>query len=559
MKRTKFLLGLIITFATFSCINSKSNPENQIEIGNTLFTNNCSSCHNFQNDGIGPNLAGITSEISTEEIIAFIVNPKGVIESNNERASVLYAKYKSIMPAFNYLKENELESVIAYIKTKENVTQKDKTARPNFLEDPIQEVIKMSTLKLELEFAFEIPFSNEKLPHTRITKMEPRQNSDELFILDMNNILYKIVDNNPVEYLNMAALMPKFLVQPGLGSGFGSFAFHPDFDHNGLLYTTHTEPASSAKADFPIESEIPIKLQWVLQEWKTSNPYIVPFKGQNREVLRIDMVTQIHGMQNLAFNPNAKTGHTDFGNLYIGIGDGGASESGFDYLTNTIEKPWGSILRIDPKGKNSNNGKYGIPLDNPFYIKSNAVKEVFANGFRNPHRFTWSSEGKMIVSNIGHRNIESVYVVKKGSNQGWPYREGSFEIDPKDNMQHVFALPNNNEIDINYPSIQYDHDEGNAICGGFIYTNTKLTALKGKYLFGDMLKGRIFMADEAKMIQGEGTVIEELTIVYNKMTTTLLTLSKSDHAKFRMGIDTIGELYIWSMNDGKVYKITNVF
>jgi len=86
-----------------------------------------------------------------------------------------------------------------------------------------------------------------------------------------------------------------------------------------------------------------------------------------------------------------------------------------------------------------------------------------------------------------------------------------------------------------------------------------LTALKGKYLFGDMLKGRIFMADEAKMIQGEGTVIEELTIVYNKMTTTLLTLSKSDHAKFRMGIDTIGELYIWSMNDGKVYKITNVF
>ena len=66
----------------------------------------------------------------------------------------------------------------------------------------------------------------------------------------------------------MATLKSKFINQPGYGTGFGSFAFHPDFAKNGLLYTTHAEPAGSAKADFDYPDSIPVVLQWILTEWK---------------------------------------------------------------------------------------------------------------------------------------------------------------------------------------------------------------------------------------------------------------------------------------------------
>ena len=46
------------------------------------------------------------------------------------------------------------------------------------------------------------------------------------------------------------------------------------------------------------------------------------------------------------------------------------------------------------------------------------------------------------------------------------------------------------------PIAQYDHDEGIAVIGGFVYRGRGISALRGRYIFGDLSKtggdGRLF-------------------------------------------------------------------
>jgi hypothetical protein len=49
-----------------------------------------------------------------------------------------------------------------------------------------------------------------------------------------------------------------------------------------------------------------------------------------------------------------------------------------------------------------------------------------------------------------------------------------------------------------YPVAMYDHDEGVAISGGFAYAGA-IPALRGKVVFGDVNRGRVFAADAAAM------------------------------------------------------------
>ena len=100
-------------------------------------------------------------------------------------------------------------------------------------------------------------------------------------------------------YLDMVKEKPKFIHRPGLATGFGSFAFHPEFQKNGLLYTTHVESPGSGKADFAYNDSIKVTLQWVLSEWKTETPNAFPFTGKSRELLRVNMVGSFHGVQEI--------------------------------------------------------------------------------------------------------------------------------------------------------------------------------------------------------------------------------------------------------------------
>ena len=532
-----------------------------VETGKSLFFYNCVACHNFERDGIGPHLAGITKQTSTDWLKAFIQDPKGVIDSGDDRASGVFARFNSYMPGFPHFSEAEQNALIAYIDTYRNTLVQTGEVDHEKLLDPVPGSIPESDIAIGLDFVFQIPPSSEQVPRTRITKLESHPNTGDLYMLDLNGLLYQIKNGRVKSYMNMAEQMPGFIRAPGLATGFGSFAFHPEFERNGLLYTAHSEPAGSAPADFSYDDSIPVTLQWVVQEWKTSTPEAVPFSGKPRELFRINMVVQYHGVQNLAFNPNAQPGDKDYGNLYIGIGDGGSVERGFEFLADGPTVPWGSIFRINPAGKNSRNEQYGIPENNPFHDKE-TVPEIYAHGFRNPHRFSWSKAangkpGKMIAANIGHHNIESLVVVEPGLNYGWPYREGAFEIRPHGNMGNVYALPDDDaRFNFTYPAAQYDHDEGNAICGGYVYQGQAIPELQGKYIFGDIVNGRVFYVETDKLRNGVNSPIYELQLSFEGEKTSLLTLSGEDRAQLRMGTDQAGEIYVFSKNDGKVYKFT---
>jgi len=71
-----------------------------IAAGEASFNKNCSGCHNFRHDGIGPQLGGITTEVNADWIQHFIKNPQQVISSGDERAQQLFNKYKkTVMPS----------------------------------------------------------------------------------------------------------------------------------------------------------------------------------------------------------------------------------------------------------------------------------------------------------------------------------------------------------------------------------------------------------------------------------------------------------------------------
>ncbi len=569
-KRILVILSAVLLLSYFNACNSGTSADNSsipsdsatIAKGEASFNRHCTGCHNFRQDGIGPQLGGLTSKVSADWIQHFIKDPQKVINSGDQHAQQLYKKYKVIMPSFTALTDDELKGMISFLNIHKLPDQKVTKGNGKELSNPIPDTIKPSTMVVSLEPVTQIPPSSDsgKLPLARITKLDFQPQTGSSFILDLRGKLYKLQYNKPMVYMDMAKLKPKFIHEPGLATGFGSFAFHPQFARNGLIYTTHTEPAGSAKADFSYADSIKVTLQWVLTEWKADNPAAASFSGTGRELFRVNMVAGIHGMQEITFNPLAKPGDEDYGLLYIGIGDGGSVENGYPFLTHSPEKIWGTILRINPAGRNSANGQYGIPLKNPFAKSQNtkAHGEVYAYGFRNPHRITWSKSGQMLACNIGHGNIESVNLVMKGHDYGWPIREGNFVLNPYGELNKVYPLPaNDSTYNVTYPIAEYDHDEGKAISGGFEYCGSAISPLKGKYLFGDIPTGRLFYVNMADIKQGRQAPIKTWKISINGSQRTLAELCGSERVDLHFGRDAHGELYILTKADGKVYKLVS--
>src|SRR5919197_391544 len=70
-------------------------------------------------------------------------------------------------------------------------------------------------------------------------------------------------------------------------------------------------------------------------------------------------------------------------------------------------------------------------------------------------------------------------------------------------LNELFGLPadvlNGREKDgLTYPVAMYDHDEGRSVTDGFAY-HGKIAALRGKFVFGDVQRGRLFAADLAEL------------------------------------------------------------
>ena len=554
--------ALLLTMNSYAQKSAGYSANKQvIAKGDALFQRNCSECHNFFQGSIGPSLAGVTIEVSRDYLSKFIINPQLVIKSGNKRATDLLAKYKTQMPPHPQFKPADINALLAFLNTHTYVPVPVNIADLGPpITDPIPAKIPKAGLTLKLEEFATAPPTATREPITRInqTYVLKGGKADRFFILDMRGKLYEIKDKKFNVVMDMAKEKPNLVHLSGQGSGWGSFAFHPDFYKNGLIYTNHSERPRSAPADFGYSDSIRVDIQWVISEWKIKDPTAAVFTGECRELMRINNPTTMHSVQQVIFNPLAKPGDTDYGLLYIGVGDGGAGETNLHKLCNTNTQIRSSILRIDPAGRNSKNGKYGIPPTNPYASSKdpNILKEVYARGFRNPNRITWLPDGRMITSEIGFNNIEEINLVKPGADYGWPDREGTFLMNFKGKTNNIYPLPANDDPKYTYPVVQYDHDEGHSISGGYVYKGN-IALLKGKYIFGDIYMGRVFYVEPNDLKLGKLAPIKEFDLQLNGIKAIFQDRFKNIKPDLRLGIGEDNNLYIFTKTDGRIWKVVD--
>lgn len=564
MEYFKLLIALCVSqFIFFNAMaqvgDEYAKDKKHIQEGEALFLQNCSTCHNFKQRSIGPELSGVTAQVAKYVLIRFIRNSQSVIEGGNPRAVKLFNEFKTPMPSFNHLSNDELESVLAYLNT---FSAKDASVTNEkfgpALNDPIPEKIKTAGLTLKLQEVCTAKPSADKVPLARINLMKVLLGKNERsFIVDLNGKLYELKNKKLTEVMDLNTQIPAFISTPGYASGFESFAFHPNFYKNGLFYTIHSEKANSAPADFAYADTIPVKLQCVFSEWKINDPNSGMFAGKRRDLLRIDMPTAVHGMQDVAFNPHSQPTDSDYGLLYVSMGDGGSAEYGLSFLCNSNTQIRASVLRIDPMGNNSKNGQYGVPAINPFANDNDerTLGEIFARGFRNPNRISWTPNGQLLVSDIGLTKIEELNLVQAGRDYGWPVREGKFFLNNQGRMDQVYSLPaDESSFKFAYPVAQYDHDEGAAISGGYAYEGS-IAALKNKYIFGDIGNGRVFYINYDKLKPGKEEEILELNLSFNGVQSNFKDITNNSRPNLRFGMGANKELYLFTKTDGKIWKV----
>ena len=165
----------------------------------------------------------------------------------------------------------------------------------------------------------------------------------------------------------------------------------------------------------------------------------------------------------------------------------------------------------------------------------------------------------MLVSGIGEKNAEELNQGVAGANYGWPQREGTFLIDTHGDLSLPYPLPPNDEqLGFTYPVAQYDHDEGNAISGGYVYRGSAVPSLQGKYVFGDVVIGRLFYVESDQLVLGQQAEIYELGLRVNGQATDFRTLTNINRVDLRFGLGPDDELYLFTKSDGKVYQVTGV-
>ena len=281
--------------------------------------------------------------------------------------------------------------------------------------------------------------------------------------------------------------------------------FDPDYKNNGyfFVYYSTANPRCSVVSRFSVSQ---------------TNPNLA---DAGSEIIVLD-VAQPYGNHNggqLAFGPD--------GYLYVGLGDGGGGGDpmGNGQNTSTLLGP---IIRIDISG-GSGKKNYSVPTDNPFVGIPGARDEIWAYGLRNPWRFSFDSgTGMLWAGDVGQNNWEEVDIIKKGSNYGWNLMEGA----------HCFSPSTGCDTDgLELPVIEYDHDEGCSITGGYVYRGPSIPSLQGAYVFGDFCSGTVW-----GLRHNAGVLTEHMM------------LADSGLALTSYGQDQSGNLYILSRNDG-IYQL----
>lgn len=276
-------------------------------------------------------------------------------------------------------------------------------------------------------------------------------------------------------------------------SGLLGLVFHPDFARNHYLYvwyawvppgTVKGDPQHRPRTDTPNRNRL---ARFTLD----ANGVAIP----GSELVLIDQDTPViwHKGGGMFFHPRN-------GLLYLSIGDD--EEPGNSQRID--QDLFGGVIRIDVderggaishsirrQPRHGKTAHYFVPSDNPFVGKEGVLEEFYAIGLRNPHRMTYDPVGgRIFIGDVGDAQREEVDIIEPsdppGLNFQWPVIEG---------LRGSMTPP---YLGVDKPPvIDYDHGEGNAIIGGYVYRGKKWADdLAGRYIFGDNGTGKIWALDE---------------------------------------------------------------
>jgi hypothetical protein len=417
------------------------------------------------------------------------------------------------------------------------------------------------------EFAT-VPDVGTAAPRLNLLTDEP--GTRRLFVNTMTGLLYAVsYDGKSVTpYLDVNDARWSTPVQANNSEqGFQSFAFHPQFAQAGtpgygkfytFIDTTNTTPTP----DFT-PSGTGRTHDEILLEWTAKDPRGAAYDGGvPRELFRVAHPYPNHNGGQIAFNPLAKAGTPEFGLLYVGSADGG---SGGDpqNMSQNLKSIFGKILRIDPLGRNSANGKYGIPASNPFVKNAEALPEIYSYGHRNPQRFSWDPRnGNMFEAEIGQNINEEINQIVAGGNYGWNVWEGSFRYYGRE----VGIEDQRGDPKMIYPIVDYDHTDPllqrlAAATGIYAYRDKAVPQLTNRLIFGDNPSGEIFHVSADALPKG-GQSFNRVLFRDQKEMKTLLQLIREKNAQqnrmpatradLRMGMGPNGQLFILNKRDGVI-------
>ncbi|AIM35823.1 cytochrome C [Sphingobacterium sp. ML3W] len=88
-----------------------------VKEGEKIFKSKCASCHAIGQKRVGPALKGITDTKSEEWLIKWVQNSAALIKSGDPDAVAIFEEYnKSVMTNFTDMPDEQVKSVLAYIK-----------------------------------------------------------------------------------------------------------------------------------------------------------------------------------------------------------------------------------------------------------------------------------------------------------------------------------------------------------------------------------------------------------------------------------------------------------
>ena len=295
--------------------------------------------------------------------------------------------------------------------------------------------------------------------------------------------------------------------------GLLGLAFHPDFTKNGKLYLQYS--IEKKGRDYNRIAEFVLT--------NRTNPGSARLT-RKRVLLDVYQPYANHNAGQLAFGPD--------GMLYIGMGDGGWAGDPHNHGQNP-RTLLGAMLRIDVN-KRSGKRPYAIPLDNPFLQNRKYQPEIWAMGLRNPWRYSFTPDGRLVLADVGQNKWEEVDIVEAGKNYGWKVMEGRHCFSPARNCKPVGVMP----------VYEYGHDEGQSITGGYVYTGKRIPRLRDRYVFGDFVSGRVWAIRLPAKADGRAGPP--------------LTLGKWNVLISTFGRDNQGEIYLADYGRGKIYRLDPV-